>query len=165
MRNPESWRSASVAKVAPASPRETGERGSGPASTERENATSSTLRAIGPSTPSVSHGRSAGQRGTRPGEGRDPTTLQNDAGLRSEPPRSLPSASGTSPAASAAAAPPLLPPQVLARSYGLQVAPKTALKVCDPAPNSGVLVLPMTMAPAARRRSTSRASAAGTWSR
>ena len=35
------------------------------------------------------------------------------------------------------------------RSYGLSVAPKTGLKVCEPAPNSGVLVLPMVIAPAA----------------
>ena len=52
-------------------------------------------------------------RGTRPGDGRKPTTLQKLAGLRSEPPRSVPSASGSMPQASATAAPPLLPPQVL----------------------------------------------------
>ena len=83
--------------------------------------------------------------GTRPGDGRKPTTLQNAAGLRSEPPVSLPSAIGTIPHASATAAPPLLPPQVFVRSYGLRVAPKTVLNVCEPAPNSGVLVLPQVM--------------------
>ncbi len=67
-------------------------------------------------------------------------------GLRSEPPMSLPSAIGSMPQASATAAPPLLPPQVLVRSQGLRVAPNTALKVCEPAPNSGVLVLPMVIA-------------------
>ena len=96
--------------------------------------------------------------GTRPGDGRKPTTLQNAAGLRSEPPVSLPSAIGTMPHASATAAPPLLPPHVLPRSYGLRVAPNTALKVCEPAPNSGVLVLPSVTAPAARMRVTMRAS-------
>ncbi len=50
------------------------------------------------------------------GAGRSPTTLQKLAGLRSEPPMSLPSAIGSIPQASATAAPPLLPPQVLVRS-------------------------------------------------
>ena len=45
--------------------------------------------------------------------------------------------------------------------HGLRVAPKTALNVCEPAPNSGVFVLPITIAPAARRRSTSSESCSG----
>ena len=41
------------------------------------------------------------------------------------------------------------PPQsLMVKSQGLSVAPKTVLKVCDPAPNSGVLVLPRVIAPA-----------------
>src|SRR5512143_125505 len=111
---------------------------------------SSTLRAIGPSTDMSNHGFSVGYAGTRPGVGRKPSTLQNAAGLRSEPPRSLPSASGSIRAASVTAAPPLLPPHVRVVSYGLRVAPKTRLNVCDPAPNSGVLVLPIAIAPALR---------------
>ena len=126
-------------------------------------ATSPTVRAIGPATPKGNHGSASGQVGTRPGVGRRPTTLQKLAGLRSEPPRSLPSASGTMPVASATAEPPLLPPHVLVRSNGLRVAPKTSLKVCDPAPNSGVFVLPMVIAPARRSRSTIRAVSVGTW--
>ena len=51
--------------------------------------------------------------------------------------------------ASATAAPPLLPPAVRARSYGLRVTPNTSLNVCEPRPNSGTLVLPITMHPAA----------------
>src|SRR2546427_6790701 len=35
---------------------------------------------------------------------------------------------------------------VFVRSYGLRVEPNTGLKVCDPAPNSGVFVLPTTSA-------------------
>ena len=58
---------------------------------------------------------------------------------------------------------PLLPPQVFVGSYGLRVAPNTALKVCDPAPNSGVFVFPSVMAPARRSRSTMRAVSSGTW--
>ena len=59
---------------------------------------------------------SVGQLGTRPGETRKPTTLLKLPGLRSEPPVSLPSATGSMPEASAAAAPPLLPPALLVRS-------------------------------------------------
>jgi len=90
----------------------------------------------------------------RPGEVRKPTTPQKAAGVRSEPPRSEPWASGPMPVARATAAPPLEPPQVSAVFHGLRVAPKTALKVLPPAPNSGVLVLPTTMAPARLSRST-----------
>ncbi len=90
-----------------------GERGSGPAMAESISATSATLRASGPTTLSGHQGRPDGQFGTRPGEPRKPTTLLKLPGLRSEPPRSLPSAIGTMPQASATAAPPLLPPQVL----------------------------------------------------
>ena len=84
--------------------------------TDSSKAQSLTLRAIGPCTASGSLDIKRGQLGTRPGEGRMPTTLQNAAGLRREPPRSLPSASAVMPVASATAAPPLLPPQVRARS-------------------------------------------------
>ena len=139
-----------------------GDRGSGPAIALSTSATSATLRAIGPSTLSVDHAVGAGQAGTRPGEGRSPTTLQKLAGLRSEPPMSEPSAIGSIPHASATAAPPLLPPHVFVRSYGLSVAPNTGLNVCDPAPNSGVFVLPTAMAPARFMRSTSSESSRGT---
>src|SRR5439155_5038987 len=107
------------------------------------------------------HPSRAGQPGTRPGDGRKPTTLQKLAGLRSDPPMSVPSAIATMPAASATAAPPLLPPHVFVGSNGLRVAPNTGLNVCDPAPNSGVFVLPTTIAPARRLRSTMSESSAG----
>ena len=67
------------------------------------------------------------------------------------------------PVARAAAEPPLEPPAVRARFHGLRVAPNTALTVFGPNANSGVLVLPITIAPAARRRSTTSASSSGTW--
>ena len=120
------------------------------------------MRAIGPDTPSWSATSASGQFGTRPGLGRRPTTLQKFAGLRRDPPRSLPSARDTSRAASAAAAPPLLPPALRLRSQGLRVAPKTGLTVCEPAPNSGTLVLPRLIAPAAAIRDTTSASWSGT---
>ena len=85
-------------------------------------------------------------------EGRNPTILQNAAGLRNDPPMSLPSANGSMPQATAAAAPPLLPPAVLSRLYGLRVTPNNGLKVWEPAPNSGVLVFPIMIAPACLRR-------------
>ena len=66
------------------------------------------------------------------------------------------------PQANATVAPPLLPPHVLVKSYGLRVVPNTSLKVCEPAPNSGVFVLPMTIAPASLYRWTVNESSVGT---
>ena len=100
-------------------------------------------------------------RGTTRTVGRNPTTLPHAAGLRSEPPVSLPSAVATMRQASATAAPPLDPPALRPRPHGLRVTPYTWLKVCEPAPNSGVLVLPTATAPAAFMRATSNESAAG----
>src|SRR5262245_17348676 len=107
-------------------------------------ATSATVRAMGPSTEYVSQASADGCRGIRPGVVRKPTTPQNEAGPRSEPPRSVPSASGHMPVARAAAEPLLDPPAVRVRSQGLRVAPKTAFTVFGPKANSGVLVLPIT---------------------
>jgi hypothetical protein len=84
--------------------------------TDSSSARSVTSRARGPTTLTVSNMFHVGQTGTRPKPGRSPTTLLNDAGLRSEPPMSLPSASATMPVASAAAAPPLEPPAERVRS-------------------------------------------------
>ena len=58
----------------------------------------------------------AGHDGTRPGVGRKPTTLQKLPGFLSEAARSLPSAKGSMPQATATAAPPEEPPQVFERS-------------------------------------------------
>src|SRR5207248_4551257 len=99
--------------------------------------------------------------GTRPGLGRKPTTPQNAAGLRRPPPVSVTLATGTMPQASATAEPPEEPDADFSGSNGLPVAPYTALRVFAPAPHSGVLVLPSTIAPAARTAATSRSSASG----
>ena len=104
------------ANVEPGDSSDSGARRDGPASTDSSSARSSTLRAIGPPTEVSSQPLVVGQFGTRPTLGRSPTTLLNDAGLRSEPPMSLPSASGTIPLARAAAAPPLDPPADRVRS-------------------------------------------------
>src|SRR5271165_4367560 len=163
-RTPLKLRSSFPANCAPGSLMEIGQRGSGPAMALSSNATSETVRAIGPCTEIVSQAFPWACCGTRPGAVRIPTTLQNAAGFRSDPPLSLPSAIGTIPQARLTAAPPLLPPQVLVRSQGFLVAPNTALNVCDPVPNSGVLLLPTQMAPAFLMRSTMMASRFGTLS-
>ncbi len=104
-----------------------GLRSLGPAITLKSKARSAILRAIGPSTPSMAKPLGCGTAGTRPGVGLRPTTFVQAAGLRSEPPMSVPQASGCMPQASATAAPPLLPPQVRSRCHGLRVAPKSGL--------------------------------------
>lgn len=93
-----------------------GSRGSAPAITLSRNATSATDLAIGPFTETPTNGICAGAIGTRPTVGRRATMLLKLAGLRSEPPRSPPSANGSSPAAIAAPAPPLEPPALFERS-------------------------------------------------
>src|SRR5260370_29366500 len=100
--------------------------------------------------------------GRSPGEGRKPTTPHFEAGMRSEPPVSEPVQTGSMSQASAAAAPPDEPPAFNSGLNGLPVAPQTGLRVFAPAPSSGTLVLATRIAPAARRRSTSRTSRAGT---
>src|SRR6185312_6176536 len=160
-RTPLKLRSSGRAKRSPGSLMESGARESGPAIVLNASARSATDRPRHPLVLSVDHASAAFGFGTRPMEGRNPTTLQNAAGLRSEPPVSEPLATGTSPQASATAAPPEDPPQVLDKSYGLRVAPKIVLNVCDPEPNSGVLVLPIVIAPARCIRSTTISSLVG----
>ena len=63
--------------------------------------------------------------GTRPGVGLIEAIPQQCAGLRSEPPTSLPSPSGLIPDASADASPPLEPPAVTFGSHGLRVSPRS----------------------------------------
>jgi hypothetical protein len=100
--------------------------------------------------------------GTRPWVGFSPTTPQCAAGIRIEPPRSLPTPSGESPAAIAAASPPDDPPAVLSELHGLTVLPKTRLSVSHQSANSGVLVFASGIPPAARSRATATASSTGT---
>src|SRR3989440_10764903 len=126
---------------------------------------SSAVRAMGPSTCRESHNHSAGYVGPSTTDGRRPTTPQNEAGMRREPPRAVPSARGIIPVTRPAAPPPVEPPAVRLGSHGFRVGPKTLLKVAPPAANSGQLVLPRMTAPAARSRCTTSASSVGTWSR
>src|SRR5229473_727927 len=143
MRNPRRVPAFTAAtKSRPAAGCAIGDRSLGPATACSISATSPDVRAIGPVTCSVSHSQSVGYVGTNPGDGRSPTTPQKDAGMRSEPPRSVPSASAIMPDASAAAPPPVDPPALFVGSHGLRVRPNTSLNVLPPAANSGQLVFP-----------------------
>src|SRR6516164_9107831 len=92
--------------------------------------------------------------GTRPRLGFMPERPQQALGIRIEPPPSDPVARGTMPAARAAEAPPEDPPGPLDVSNGFREGPKMWLVVLPIQPNSGVLVLPTTMQPAAFSRAT-----------
>src|SRR3954471_16973350 len=118
-----------------------GSAGCSPHMASNSSARSSTLRAIGPCTLMVRSTCAPRLCAIRPKLGRIPTMPQKLAGLRSDPPRSVPWASHAVPLASAAAAPPEEPAADIARFQGLRVAPNTSLKVLAPAPNSGVLDL------------------------
>ena len=96
----------------------------------------------------------------RPCEGFSPTSPQHDAGMRIEPPPSDACAIGTSPAATATAAPPLDPPGEWSVFHGLRVGPHASGSVVGRLPNSGLLVRPAVTSPAARKRPTRVVSAA-----
>ena len=76
---------------------------------------------------SIHEGR--GSRPTSPFVGLMPARPQKAAGMRIEPPPSVAVAMGASPAATAAAEPPLEPPGVNSSFHGLRVVPKTRLSV------------------------------------
>src|SRR5438093_11388080 len=98
------------------------------------------------------------ERETRPYVGLIPTTPQNEAGWRTEPPVSEPSAAGTAPAATSAAEPPEDPPGTRTLSVGCSVRPYAECSVEDPIPNSSQFVFPAISAPAARSVATAVAS-------
>ena len=95
----------------------------GPHTTESPSAASRTDRAIGPSTESVFQPLKPGSFGTSPKVGLWPTTPQKDAGIRIDPPPSVPRASEVQFAATDAPAPPLDPPGVRPVSHGFLVRP------------------------------------------
>src|ERR671916_2434321 len=76
-----------------------------------------------------------------------------DTGMRIDPPPSVPSATGTRPAATAAALPPEEPPVFRERSKGLRLGPKSGLSHVPRKPMTGLFVLPTMIAPAASIRS------------
>ncbi len=93
-----------------------------------------------------------------------PTTPLQAAGIRVEPPPSVAIASGAMPLATATAAPPLEPPEERSALHALRVRPNSGELVRHLLPNSGVVVLPIRMAPSARSRATATASSVGTLS-
>ena len=95
--------------------------------------------------------------------GLNPTTPDSDAGCRTEPPVSVPSAQTASPAATAAALPPLEPPGTIDRSHGLCTGPNAEFSFDEPIANSSQLVLPSSTAPSAFRRSHGVQSNGGTY--
>ena len=105
--------------------------------------------------------REPGGPGIRPELGRKPTQLLHAAGERKEPPISLPSAMHTMPLIRLATPPPPLPLVVFSRFHGLRVRPKIVLLVIPPDAQSGVLLLPNIMAPAAFSRATTKSSCVG----
>ena len=123
------------------------------------SAASAALRASGPKQVSPWKASRSGQVEIRPRCGFSPTSPHQAAGMRTEPAPSEPIAPATSPAATAAAAPPLEPPGVWSSCQGLRVAPKVGVSVKCHWPTSGAWVLPTMIAPAPCSRRTSSASA------
>ena len=142
-----------------------GSPGVGPARIPNSSAASATLVAIGPLVDwSIQVG--IGSRPSSPFVGFSPTSPQYAAGIRIEPAPSVPVANGARPIASAAALPPLDPPGDQSSAHGLFVSPNSRFDVNPASANSGRLVLPTTIAPAARRRpTTSQSRSSGSASR
>src|SRR6266542_4820093 len=89
----------------------------------------------------------------RPYVGFNPITPHSAAGCRTEPPVSEPNATGTIPAATAAAEPPDEPPGTREMSQGFRTGPNAEFSFEEPMAISSQLVLPITMAPAVSKRS------------
>src|SRR5262249_17862782 len=103
---------------------ERGSAGSYPAIAANPRATSVTLYASIPMVSACTLKAKALVLGMRPTVGLIPATPQNDAGLRTEPPVSEPNAMRHIPAAAAAPAPPLDPPDTRFKSQGFRQLPK-----------------------------------------
>src|SRR5256885_16445341 len=85
--------------------------------------------------PTVSSDQDSGNTpavSTRPKDGRNPTTPPSAAGIPTDPPGSVPRASGTRPAATAAAEPALDPPAMRRGSRGVAAGPFAATSAVRP---------------------------------
>src|SRR5438093_10675022 len=81
-----------------------------------------------------------------------PATPQSAAGMRIDPPVSLPGDTKHIPVATAIALPPLEPPGMRVRSQGFFASPKNGFGLVTPKAHSCRFVLPRMTAPAARSR-------------
>ena len=108
---------------------------------------------------SVKESGNAPPVGTRCRVGLKPTSPHSAAGMRVEPPVSLPTAISHMPSTTATAPPEVEPPGMRARSAGLPGVPKCGLTPTPENANSVMLVLATITAPAAQRRLTTTASA------
>src|SRR5262249_51093062 len=90
--------------------------------------------------------------------GFNPTTPQSDAGCLTEPPVSEPSATRTTPDATATAEPPELPPGTRVVSQGFLTGPNPEFSFDEPIANSSMFVLPTITAPASFSHVTAVAS-------
>ena len=135
-----------------------------PLSTDQASAQSATVRAIGPT---VSRAGTSGNTPSveiAPNGVLKPTTPQAAAGMRTEPPVSVPSASAPMPTASAAALPLLEPPAMRPGRCGLPVSPQWEFWPPTPHANSSQVVVATTIAPSASSARTHGAVAAAMWS-
>src|SRR5690625_2926781 len=85
---------------------------------------------------------------TRPIVGRIPVRLFTEHGSRTEPPVSVPSAAGTSFAATAAPEPPEEPEAIRSKSQGFFTTPKCGFSEVAPQANSCMFVFATKLAPA-----------------
>ncbi len=118
-----------------------------------------TSRARGPTVSSDTLTGHTPSVGTHPVVGFIPTTPHIDAGIRFEPPVSVPMAQSHIAVATATADPPDDPPVTRRGSCGLRVVPKCAFMPVDPKAHSCMFVLPTTTTPSVRRSWITAASA------
>ncbi len=133
-----------------------------PAVASRSGTRSAGVRAMNPGVSSEGASGTQPSRGIRPKARLIPATPHKAVGMRMEPPVSVATAAGTSPAATAAADPPLDPPGTKSRLHGLRVPVPSGCWVVMPQPNSWDLVRPTMTAPARRSLRTIPASVAAT---
>ena len=121
-----------------------------PCTASRSVAASRTLRVM--AKPTSERPIVVGSSAMRPREGLRPTTPHHAAGMRIEPAPSFACASGTMPAATAAAEPPEEPPGVCSSRQGFRVGPSASGCVVDWSPNSGAFAVPTATSPARWKR-------------
>src|SRR5215831_9375491 len=120
-------------------------RSSGPAMTDSTSAASATVRVSGPmcssdsqpDTPGYRSSLVPGYRGTRPMVAFTPHRPQKLAGMRTDPPPSLPSENGPRPVATAAPEPADEPPDDRSSRHGLAVGSASGVCPVPLYPNSG----------------------------